>query len=61
MKNKKKLTQVKIPTYTIIDMNKDVVKLIKKKRMNHERKQVPSVRPIIFIPSLALDSFSAEI
>jgi hypothetical protein len=41
--------------------NADVIKQITKKRMSQDKKYELSPSPIIFIPSLALDSLSAAI
>lgn len=56
-----KLTFLKIPICEIIAIINDYTNTMEKKRMYHERKYVPSLRPIIFMPSLAFDSFSDAI
>jgi len=42
-------------------MNDEVTREMTKNRINHDRKNVLSSRPIIFIPSLDFDSFSDAI
>ena len=60
-KNMNMLTFLKMTRPEIKVTNADVIKDMQKKSTSQDIKYVPSSSPIIFIPSLALDSFSAAI